>query len=293
MAKPMSLARQIYRSCKYNPIRVNAHSNYTSIYHCCTQKTASQWFREVLSDAVVFRYSGLRPYAYLDWRKQVIARENYQDIDLLELQKRFYCGSFCCKGIPRNTIGIDFYIGYRTFKAMVKCERHKAFFVLRDPRDIVVSWYFSTKHSHVSSGSILEFRQKLERLSFADGLKYSIDILAGFGLFEGQLSWCIDGARDDSVKVLRYEAFADNNEAFLRELFELLGIDMPENEFLKLLARHSFEKYSKGRAVGVEDKYSHYRKGKPGDWREHFDDSVSGHMDNVTGRLIEVLGYAK
>jgi hypothetical protein len=36
---------------------------------------------------------------------------------------------------------------------------------------------------------------------------------------------------------------------------------------------------------------SHYRKGKPGDWRNHFDDDIHEAFAAATGDLIELLGY--
>ena len=90
---------------------------------------------------------------------------------------------------------------------------------------------------------------------------------------------------------MRYEEFANDNELFLRKLLAYMRVDIPENELMTLILRHKFENYSKGRTAGVENKLSHYRRGKSGDWMAYFNDKVNDHMSDVTGDLIRVLGY--
>ena len=52
-----------------------------------------------------------------------------------------------------------------------------------------------------------------------------------------------------------------------------------------------FEKKAKGRGKGESDVKSHYRKGKAGDWRNHFTDEHIGAFVEQFGDLAEVLGY--
>ena len=46
-----------------------------------------------------------------------------------------------------------------------------------------------------------------------------------------------------------------------------------------------------GRAAGVEDITSHYRKGLPGDWVNHFTRSHAEAFDERFGDLLVRLGY--
>ena len=43
---------------------IREKSEYDNIFYCCVQKTASQWLRGVLSDPVVFKYTGLKVHPY-------------------------------------------------------------------------------------------------------------------------------------------------------------------------------------------------------------------------------------
>lgn len=254
----------------YSSRRIVQRSPYDNIYYCCTQKTASQWFRMVLCDPVVFQYTGLKTFRY----RQMGLREAQFD-----------------QPLPRGTIGIHLYVDYPTYAAIPKPDAYKTFFVLRDPRDIVVSWYYSAKFSHKPVDPIPELRRNLEALDLQDGLKYIIDAWDAFGLFEAQRSWMSRPVDEARVQVFRYEDFAADNLQFLKELLDYLEIKIPEREFDVLYGRHKFSQLAKGRRQGVEDPQSHFRKGVSGDWENHFDDSVMTHFRDVTGDLLEVLGY--
>jgi hypothetical protein len=77
----------------------------------------------------------------------------------------------------------------------------------------------------------------------------------------------------------------------LKQLFDYLDIVIPEQKLVALLNRHRFEKYSGQRNQGIEDHYSHYRKGISGDWRNYFDSTTIAHFKKITENLLEVLGY--
>jgi hypothetical protein len=224
----------------------------------------------VLCDPTVFRYTGLRPFRYPQLGLREAAIE---------------------EPLPSRTIGIHLYIDYATYAAIPKPEKRRTFFILRDPRDIVVSWYFSAKYSHKQVYPIPELRRNLEKLDLCGGLKYITDAWSNFGLFEAQRSWMDVPAEQQEVRVFRYEEFAQDNYAFLKALFDYLEIRVPGKELDALYARHEFSQLSGGREQGDEDHMSHFRKGTSGDWRNYFDDDVMAHFREVTGDLLEILGY--
>ena len=200
---------RLYQTYSYSRFRVASWSSYENIYHCCTQKTASQWFRRVLCDPTVFRYTGLKPFRY----------------PKLGLREASIEGP-----LPRRTIGIHLYIDYPTYEAIPKPEKYRTFFILRDPRDIVVSWYFSAKYSHKQVYPIPELRRNLEMLDLREGLKYIIDAWNDFGLFEAQRSWMGVPAGHPNIEIFRYEEFARDNYAFLKVLLDYLDVQIPAKE---------------------------------------------------------------
>lgn len=261
---------ELYRHFQSKFVRVVRASPYENIYHCCTQKTASQWLRAIFGDPTVLRYTGLNILPYI------------------KLGLRYATFSV---PLPGRTIGTHLYISYPTYLTIPKPAKYKTFFVLRDPRDIVVSWYFSAKFSHILIDPIPDLRKDLQRMSLHEGMKYIIDRLDEWGSFDVQRSWMHTIEDLEKIKVFRYEDLARDNFSFLRQLFDYLNIVMPENKFVALYNRHKFEKHSGWRKQGVEDQYSHYRKGISGDWQNYFDHSTESYFMQITGDLLEVLGY--
>jgi hypothetical protein len=247
-------------------------SPYENIYHCCIQKTASQWFRRVFSDPVFYRYTGLRPLPY----SQLGLKEAHFE-----------------KPLPRRTIAIHLYLDFPTYASIPKPARYKTFFVMRDPRDIVVSWYFSAKYSHPLIDPIPRLRKGLEHLDMQQGMEYMIDAWDGFGLFEAQRSWMQIPEEVSGARVFRYESLAAGNFLFLKQLFDYLELEMPEKELDELYKRHEFAAITGGRQQGAGDQSSHYRKGVSGEWRDYFDDSLMAYFKRRTGDLLEVLGYSE
>lgn len=264
--------KKIYRLYKH--LTVTQLSPYDNIYYCCTQKTASQWFKAVFSDSLVYKYTGL------------------EVIPFNQLPNRLQDACFD-EPLPRRTINAHLYIDYPTYLAIPKPAKYKTFFILRDPRDIVVSWYFSLRYSHSPNVLINDIKKQLDKLCFSEGLKYSIDKLEEVGLFEVQRSWTSIPRNLENIKVFYYEDFVKNNFSFLKDIFSYLDISMSEKEFTSLCNKYSFEKISGGRKSGLEDINSHYRKGVSGDWKNYFEVSTIAHFKDVTKDLLEVLGYAE
>ena len=255
---------------KHSSVEVLKHSPYENIYHCCVQKTASQWFRSIFNDRLFYQYTGLVTFPY--------TQAGLKDA-------RFN------RALPTQTIATHVYISYPTYLTIPKPEKYKTFFIARDPRDIVVSFYFSTKYSHSLVAYIPKMRKDLEQLSLKDGLKYSIDRLEDMGLFAALQSWLKRADTEEkNIKVFHYEDLASDNKAFLKNMLDFLEIDMPEEGFSQLYDRHQFKRYTQGRDRGEEDINSHYRKGESGDWKNYFDESILAYFKQVTkdsiGRLV-------
>ena len=114
-------------------------SEVRNIYHCCVHKTGSQWIRKVFADPAVYRATGLRTYAYGPRLDDGDGAAPTRDL--------------VRPAVPRRRIVSPLYMPYDGFAALPKPEPWRAFFVMRDPRDVVVSWYFSSISSHPTNSS--------------------------------------------------------------------------------------------------------------------------------------------
>ncbi|NLU78873.1 sulfotransferase domain-containing protein [Micromonospora sp. HNM0581] len=245
-------------------VPVVARCEYDNIYHCTVHKTGSQWVKALFSDPIVYRNSGLLPY-----------------------DPRFYKGRL--NDIPPGRAALAVFRGYGRFRTISKSDNHRAFFVIRDPRDIVVSSYFSLRNSHAPMGDILQARSILQERPMKEGMLHVIDRLVERKLFKSLRSWAI-AKPTDKFRLFRYEALTGESQFDeVDQLMRHCGIVLPPSELTELLDRYSFSRMRKEQ----EDsgRISHYRKGKAGDWRNHFDDEIYDAFTAATGDLVEILGY--
>lgn len=258
--------------------RVTRRSELRNVYHCCVHKTGSQWVRKVLADPAVYRVTGLRTYAYAPRMPGGRESRSYPD-------RRFD------RPFPANTVVSPLYIPYANLVELPKPEPWRALFVGRDPRDVVVSWYFSSAKSHPTRDNpgLQRARGELAALDLEEGLVFTIRRLESHGLFAALGSWA--GVDDPRVLLVRYEDLvgADAETAWGR-VFDHCDVALGPAERRALLARYSFEALS-GRQRGQEDQGSKLRKGVAGDWRNHFTPAVESVFAEVTGDLVSRLGY--
>jgi len=252
---------------------VNHQSACTNIFHTCVPKTGSQWIKKIFSDPIVYSYSGL---SFI----------TSTDSDPRALDKRDYTEMF-----KKNSIISPLYISYNKFQGIPKPENYKSFFVMRDPRDIVVSWYFSTKISHGKMGSVDANRKILNEKNFKDGLLYMINYVNEFGLFAALDSWLTLGAKDNNVMILKYEDLISKSSfEHFSKLFNFLDIKMPSEDLMQILERYSFENLA-GRNRGTENLNSHYRKGISGDWVNYLDSELEEKLNTYAENFLSKTGY--
>ncbi len=261
-------------------VRVSRQSDLRNVYHCCVHKTGSQWIRKVLADPEVYRVTGLRTYAYAPRLPS-------------DGKNRGYSGLRFSSPFPRRTMVSPLYIDHEGFSQIPKPEPWRAFFVPRDPRDVVVSWYFSATRSHPtrSNPSLQRTREELERMSQEEGLIFTIRRLQQYGLFDALRSW-VEAGKAPEVLIVRYEdLIGPEGEQWWGRLLEHCDVPLDPVERRSLLDRYSFRSLS-GREPGQEDPGSKLRKGVAGDWRNHFTPAVSEVFADATSDLAERIGYA-
>lgn len=271
---PQPLRQKVRNSKLY----IKQKCELDNIYHCCVQKTASRWLRGILSDHRVYRYSGMN-----------LMRPGFE-LDQLNLYEKFLSNAY-----KPGYIISPIYISHSGFRTLEKPVRHKAFFVLRDPRDIIVSWYYSARWSHSIEGNpmLARVREQLEGLDDDDGLRYSIAHLHEYGLFDAMRSWLDAEEADDRIKCFKYEDLVGGGSFdWFRRLFTHLEIYIPDRVMQGLLDEHSFDVMAKRKNAVSGDDPGHYRKGRPGDWSNHLRDH---HLDLIRETIpdaLAALGYS-
>jgi len=207
-------------------------------------------------------------------------------------------------------------------------ENIQGFHYVRDPRDIVVSAYFSHRNSHTTEAwpELLEYREKLRSCSKEQGLFLELDFRSE--QFEEMRSWH-DNPQNISIRTYRIEdVFSNPYQAFL-EIFAFLGLldeeyyspsnrlrflfgktsrklesllrnsvrlprwfsAIPAERLLGIVYERDFSKMSGGRRKGQADPTSHYRSGVHGDWINHFSVEHLELFKARYGSLVLQYGY--
>ena len=166
--------------------------------------------------------------------------------------------------------------------------------VIRDPRDVAVSGYNyhlwtdePWVHAPREQFEGRSYQEELKRVDAEQGLLLEIEAMAAIQLKE-MLEW--DYA-DDRFLELRYEDMVADEAAIFAEVFRHYGLNEGATEVaMKAVERASFKKVT-GREVGEVGSRSHLRSGRPGEWREHFEDSHVERLKNVAPGALVKLGY--
>lgn len=204
------------------------------------------------------------------------------------------------------------------------------FHIIRDPRDIIVSGYFSHKKSHTEESigqNWLHHRERLNMLSKELGLVEEIEF-ARPRLLELD-SW--DFTRPNIMEV-KFEDLTFRPYCLFLKIFEFLnliradelrlsdrlaqdfkalynrsrlrvrgGLRLPglrvpgisAERLLGVVHRNRFEVKASGRRLGDEDPGHHYRKGQPGDWENHLTPQHLQQLESNHPGMLQRLGYAR
>src|SRR5690606_18169850 len=66
---------------------------------------------------------------------------------------------------------------------------------------------------------------------------------------------------------------------------------IPLHDLVTILEKKSFSRLAGGRKRGQENVKSHYRKGVPGDWKNHFTEAHIRHFKESYNHVLVKLGY--
>lgn len=175
-----------------------------------------------------------------------------------------------------------------------------AFHVVRDPRDLAVSSYFSHLYSHPTRNwpQLEAHRDTLKSLPMTEGIIRDMEFIHR-DVFRPMATW--DYNQNNILELKMEELTANPRKQFIN-IFKFLGIletkshgffkkSLNEKRLARILEKNSFTRLSGGRKPGQEDQTHHFRKGTPGDWRNHFTPEVAAYFKERYGSLVIKLGY--
>ncbi|SHL05651.1 sulfotransferase domain-containing protein [Rhodothermus profundi] len=195
--------------------------------------------------------------------------------------------------------------------------------VVRDPRDLIVSAYFSHRYSHWFKPGTEEYahQERLRRVPKEEGIRLEIEFSERY--LRPIADWDFSMPH---VLELKFEEVTARPYESILQIFAFLGLldeddwtwwrqlidtprfvwnrvarrwggwgrwprrTIPAEKLLGIVYELQFERLAR-RSRGQEDPKSHYRKGQPGDWRNHFtEEHVALFKERYPGLLVK-LGY--
>lgn len=243
----------------------HATPEVANIYTASSPKAGSQWMKALFDHPVVRRHTGLFTLPQLDYQRTG--------------RTEFPVGT-CVPGI---------YLSYPEYQRITRRGPRRTIYMFRDPRDLVVSGYFSATVSHrvTNVDEVEHEREVLRTMSFGDGLLHLID-LAGPAL-EDMRTWI--GVDDADVALFHLEDAGGDPRTTVPRILAHAGVRLNEQELETVLHDVSREAIQaadlRQRKPGEE---SHYRVEQTG-FREHFTDAHYAAMERVAPGLVAELGY--
>jgi hypothetical protein len=226
----------------------------------------------------------------------------------LQLVARADCDILCLSNAEKAYLDLLDRRGFRGFRG---------FHVIRDPRDVLVSGYFSHRNSHPAAPErnpwLVEHRARLLQCDQETGLMHEIEYSSAY--FEHLAGW---NYRHPCVLETRFETLTRQPAEEFERILAFLGIELVKggmigglarvarrlclgsgahflsrSRFSQILETHAFDRLAGGRTQGNEDVQHHYRKGVAGDWRNHFTPKITAAFKERWSELLVRLGYEK
>jgi hypothetical protein len=201
-------------------------------------------------------------------------------------------------------------------------EHFRGFHVIRDPRDIVVSAYFSHQYSHPTNEwpALIHHKKQLQNVSQEEGLllemQFSKDVFDDLyqwdysqpQVMELKMEELIAEPYETLIKACSFLGIVDNRHgakpllyhAFMNKLHRITRGMIPAGraskklsvlELLSIIYRNRFSQKATGRKQGEENARSHYRKGIAGDWLNYFSGEHRDYFKKEYNDLLLKLGY--
>lgn len=160
----------------------------------------------------------------------------------------------------------------------------KAVFFLRDPRDILVSSYYSMGFSHEMS-PVLEVRNlqgaKRDRILEQSIDEYALGKAEEHKHFFQTLDYL--ATRCEKRNIMRYEDMIENFDLFSKQISECIPL---RDEILSGI-------YKQTRPKIIEDIHRHRRSGRVGGFRDHLKSETIESLNNCFRDILARYGYSE
>lgn len=166
----------------------------------------------------------------------------------------------------------------------------KAVFLVRDPRDMAVSLYYSMTRSHVlpegdetesARGDLLGARERLISMGIDEWVVNSA-IIQYTRMFEGYVAQGFHWR--PNVAIYRYEDIIFEKEAWIDDMCDWFGWQIPRELRQSVVERFDIRR-------DREHPDEHVRQVNPGNFRKHINPRTIAQIHSVLGEYMRLFGY--
>ncbi|NER50175.1 MAG: sulfotransferase domain-containing protein [Symploca sp. SIO1A3] len=162
-------------------------------------------------------------------------------------------------------------------------ENYQIVLMLRDPRDVLTSMYFSFGYSHMvpeaQKNVVLTAREKI--------LQQTIDefvLIETPKLLKKYNDYCQELIPKSNVLLVKYEDMVTDFNSWLDTLVNFLKFDVNPKIVTQIINQANF-------TVEKEDIYSHKRQVLPGDHKRKLISTTIEKLNSEFGEVLDFLGY--
>jgi hypothetical protein len=236
-----------------------------NIYAASSPKAGSQWMRALLDHPVVRAHTGLYAVPQLDYQEHPE------------------------KGFPAGVFVPGFYVRYDEYQRVPHRYPHRCVYMFRDPRDLVVSGYYSAVKTHQNTydDDVERTRDEIRALPFDEGLVRLIEDSAA--RLQDIGTWV--GVEDPNVAFFKLEDVSADERSSVIRMLEHCGVVLSDDELESVMQDVSRESLqSKDLARRAPGSESHYRVDRR-TFRDVFKPEHYEAIERVVPGLVSRLGY--
>jgi hypothetical protein len=157
--------------------------------------------------------------------------------------------------------------------------------IVRDPRDMLVSRYYSTKYSHgFAKRGLSQFGRLMAELIKDGEMPIDEYCLYYSWMINSQLLSLADVISDRKTLILKYEEFLYDKTDLLRQLCDWLCVGLSSERIEAIAAPHNI-------IPETERPDQHIRQAHPGDYQRKLKPGTIAALNAVLGRFFVTFGY--
>ena len=241
----------------------------TDVFVVGYPRSGNTWMQFLLTHALLEKRDG-------DWVTLKTLRDYIPNLNHIGPGDAMFLGKYMLRAKPRM------FFTHSPFD--IRIAQAKIIYVLRDPRDVLVSYF----HFH---------RRKYRDFALETGDFLSLEAYSPCRWDEHVAGWLLDH-QVSRMNIVRYEDLRSDPAKVLSEVLMFVGLPYSEVDLQRAVDESSFErtreldrKYTLQSVQGDSSEY-HARRGKVGGWVDELDSTALDIITSQYGTVACQVGYA-